>query len=128
MLGNADKRALYDSGGIALVKEAATEEAQGGAASNPLAALFGARMGGQGREKKQAKKGPDHTMTMPITLAQLYNGDTGTLILTIETQGCMCCEILLSLIAGGKRQKRQKRQNCFLATCLRTRLIRRMRN
>jgi DnaJ-class molecular chaperone len=70
VLGNADKKILYDSGGMKMVEEAAKEDA-GGGRQDPFAAFFGG-----GRQKgKSSHKGQDYRMEMAVSLEDMYNGN-----------------------------------------------------
>jgi DnaJ-class molecular chaperone len=71
VLGNGDKKILYDMGGLESVKQGEKEDAQGGAAANdPFAAFFG------GQQKQNGgKRGPDASLNVDVTLESLYKGD-----------------------------------------------------
>ena len=70
ILGDPDKKLLYDTGGMEAVKSAAKEDASGGA-MDPFSAFFG---GGGGRRGRNSKKGPDASVDMSVELRQLYTG------------------------------------------------------
>jgi len=74
VLGDEDKRFLYETAGLKAVRDAEKEDAQGAHHQGGLAAFFG---GGEVNEKKtKAKKGPDYNMNVKVTLDDLYNGNT----------------------------------------------------
>jgi DnaJ-class molecular chaperone len=68
VLGNPDKKILYDTGGMKMVTEAAKEDA-GGGRQDPFAAFFGG-----GRKKGPSHKGQDYRMEMKVSLEDIYNG------------------------------------------------------
>jgi DnaJ-class molecular chaperone len=70
VLGDPDKRILYDTGGMEAVKEAEKEDQQGGA-HDPFSMFFG---GGQ-QQGSKAKKGPDFSANLEASLEDLYNGN-----------------------------------------------------
>jgi DnaJ-class molecular chaperone len=72
VLGDPDKRILYDTGGMEAVKEAEKEDAQGGGGPDPFSMFFG---GGQQQQGSKAKKGPDFSANLEATLEDLYNGN-----------------------------------------------------
>jgi len=83
ILGDPDKRILYDTGGVEAVKEAIKEDQQnqGGGGMDPFAAFFG---GGQRRQQQQeggngrlkAKRGPNFEAALDVSLEDAYNGGT----------------------------------------------------
>jgi DnaJ-class molecular chaperone len=69
VLGDEDKRILYDAGGMDLVKQGVGGgEMQGG--MDPFAALFGG-----GRQQRHSNKGPDASVSHEVTLEDIYNGN-----------------------------------------------------
>ena len=73
VLSDPDKKILFDTGGMASVKEHAKEEAQReaqGGRQDPFSAFFG---GGQ-QQQGNSKKGQDFQANLDVTLEQLYNG------------------------------------------------------
>lgn len=86
ILGNPDKKILYDTGGLEAVKGAEKEGA--GGAMDPFSAFFGG--GGGGRRGRNANKGPDASVEMAVSLAQLYSGATAgaTIQRRVVCRGC----------------------------------------
>mmetsp|Transcript_4414 Transcript_4414/g.5638 ORF Transcript_4414/g.5638 Transcript_4414/m.5638 type:complete len:483 (+) Transcript_4414:87-1535(+) len=70
VLGDEDKRILYDAGGMDLVKQGVDGGDQGGG-MDPFAALFG----GGGRQQRHSNKGADASVSHEITLEDIYNGN-----------------------------------------------------
>jgi len=72
VLGDEDKRILYDSGGMELVKQGVgDEEGQQQGGMDPFAALFG----GGGRQQRHSNKGPDASVSHTVSLDDIYNGN-----------------------------------------------------
>jgi DnaJ-class molecular chaperone len=69
VLGDEDKRILYDAGGMDLVKQGVDGGDQGGG-MDPFAALFGG-----GRQQRHSNKGPDASVSHEVTLEDIYNGN-----------------------------------------------------
>ena len=69
ILSDPDKKILYDTGGMKMVKEGNQEQPM-----DPFAAFFGGGRGNNGGKRRSAKKGQDYTMEMGVTLEDLYNG------------------------------------------------------
>ena len=86
ILGNPDKKILYDTGGLEAIKGAEKEGA--GGATDPFSAFFGG--GGGGRRGRNANKGPDASVEMAVSLAQLYSGATAgaTIQRRVVCRGC----------------------------------------
>lgn len=103
VLGDPDKRILYDTGGIEAVREAEKEDAAGGAgAMDPFAALFG---GGGQQQGRKAKKGNDARVELQVSLDDMYNG--GTVEATIRRRVvCRGCK------NGGKGKDRARCKKC----------------
>jgi DnaJ-class molecular chaperone len=81
ILGDPDKRILYDTGGLEAVKEAIKEDQQnaGGQMMDPFAAFFGGgqqRGGNQndGAKRLKAKRGPNFEAQLEVSLEDSYNG------------------------------------------------------
>ena len=66
VLGNPDKRVLYDAGGQKMV----TQNRQNANQMDPFAAFFG----GGGGQRRNAKKGRDVSVRVDVTLEDIYNG------------------------------------------------------
>ena len=66
VLGNPDKRVLYDAGGQKMV----TQNEQNANQMDPFAAFFG----GGGGQRRNAKKGRDVSVRVDVTLEDIYNG------------------------------------------------------
>lgn len=72
VLGDEDKRILYDAGGMDLVKQGVGDENGGQQQGmDPFAALFG----GGGRQQTHSNKGPDAAVSHTVELADIYNGN-----------------------------------------------------
>jgi DnaJ-class molecular chaperone len=71
VLGNPDKKVLYDAGGSKAV-------AEGNRPEDPMAAMFGGMFGGGGGGGRNAKKGRDVQVRVDVTLGDLYNGGERT--------------------------------------------------
>lgn len=71
VLGDPEKRILYDTGGMEAVKEAAQQDAQGGQAQDPFSMFFG----GGHQQGSKAKKGPDFNAQLEASLEDMYNGN-----------------------------------------------------
>ena len=67
VLGNPDKRVLYDAGGQKMV----VQNERGANQMDPFAAFFG---GGGGGQRRNAQKGRDVSVRVDVTLEDLYNG------------------------------------------------------
>jgi len=72
VLGDPDKRILYDTGGMEAVKEAEKQDQQGGQMQDP----FGMFFGGNQQQGSKAKKGSDFNGELAASLEDLYNGNT----------------------------------------------------
>jgi len=70
VLGDEDKRILYDAGGMDLVKQGVDEGGGQQGGMDPFAALFG----GGGRQQR-SNKGPDATVSHSVNLEDIYNGN-----------------------------------------------------
>lgn len=70
VLGDEDKRILYDAGGMELVKQGIEDGGQQGG-MDPFAALFG----GGGRQQRNPNRGPDAKVSHSVTLEDIYNGN-----------------------------------------------------
>ncbi|KAJ1446970.1 DnaJ C terminal domain-containing protein [Pelagophyceae sp. CCMP2097] len=68
VLGDEDKRILYDTGGLESVKEGIEEDSGGG--MDPFSMLFGG-----GGPRKRSKKGPDARVELVVTLDDMYLGN-----------------------------------------------------
>lgn len=68
VLGEEDKRILYDAGGMEMVKQGVGDDGPGG--MDPFAALFG---GGGGR--RHSNRGPDAQVELAVSLEDMYNGN-----------------------------------------------------
>jgi len=71
VLSDADKRILYDTGGMEAVEQAAKDEQRGGHQMDPFAAFFGGGGGGGGGG---GSRGPDVKMNFDVTLEDMYKG------------------------------------------------------
>lgn len=103
VIGNPDKRTLYDTGGLDAVREAEKEDAsQGSRAMDPFAAFFG---GGGGGEQRQAKKGNDANVEIEVSLEDLYNGNPVSFSIQrrVVCRGCK---------NGGKGKNRERCSKC----------------
>jgi len=82
VLGDPDKRILYDTGGLEAVKEAIKEDQQnaGGGGMDPFAAFFGGgqqqQRGNEGTGRLKAKRGPNFEAQLEVSLEDAYNGGT----------------------------------------------------
>jgi len=78
ILGDPDKRILYDTGGIDAVKEAIKEDQQGGGGGHdPFAAFFGGGQRQQAQEsggRLKAKRGQNFETQLEVSLEDAYNG------------------------------------------------------
>ena len=73
VLGDEDKRILYDTGGLESVKEGVEEdEGRGGGGMDPFSMLFG---GGGGRPRGGGKRGPDARVELAVSLEDMYLGN-----------------------------------------------------
>ena len=70
VLGEEDKRILYDAGGMELVKQGVGDENGGGGGMDPFAALFGG-----GGQRRNSNRGPDANVELAVTLEDMYNGN-----------------------------------------------------
>ena len=87
IIGNDEKKKLYDVGGMGAVEAEAHKASQGGG-MDPFSAFFGG--GGGGRRGRNANKGPDASVEMAVSLAQLYSGATAgaTIQRRVVCRGC----------------------------------------
>lgn len=69
VLGEEDKRILYDAGGMDMVKQGAGDQG-GGGGMDPFAALFG-----HGGGRRNTNRGQDAHMDLTVTLEDMYNGN-----------------------------------------------------
>merc|ERR1719155_378251 len=69
VLGEEDKRILYDAGGMELVKQGTGDEG-GGGGMDPFAALFG----GGGRQQNR-NRGQEAHVELGVSLEDMYNGN-----------------------------------------------------
>lgn len=98
VLGDEDKRILYDAGGMDLVKEGVGgDEQQGG--MDPFAALFGG-----GRQQRHSNKGPDASVSHEVTLEDIYNGNDLEMHINrrVVCRGC----------SKGKAKDKEKCKSC----------------
>lgn len=72
VLSDGDKRFLYETAGLAAVREAEKEDASGGQGGG-MQAMFG---GGRPKKQRQAKKGNDYKTDYKLSLETLYNGES----------------------------------------------------
>ena len=73
VLGDEDKRILYDTGGLESVKEGIDEdEGRGGGGMDPFSMLFGGGGGGRGRGGGGGKRGPDARVELAVSLEDMY--------------------------------------------------------
>lgn len=70
VLGDEEKRILYDTGGLESVKEGVDDDG-GGGGMDPFSMLFG---GGGGR-KGRGKRGPDAKVDLTVSLDDMYLGN-----------------------------------------------------
>ena len=97
VLGKADKKLMYDMGGLEAVKEVEKEDAQGGAAAaNPFAAFFG------GGQQKNGKRGADANVGLDVSLEDMYNGNT----ITMEIKRRVVCR------RCNTKKRRKKHARC----------------
>ena len=68
MLGEEDKRILYDAGGMELVKQGVGDEG-GGGGMDPFAALFG------GGRQQNRNRGQEAHVELGVSLEDMYNGN-----------------------------------------------------
>lgn len=102
VVGDEDKRILYDTGGIEAVREAEKEDASGGQASDPFSMLFG---GGQQQQGRKSKKGADARVELAVSLEDMYNGGNvdASISRRVVCRGCK---------NGGKGANREKCSKC----------------
>ena len=72
VLGDEDKRILYDTGGLESVKEGIEEDEGGGGGMDPFSMLFG---GGQQRKRGGGKRGQDAHVELAVSLEDMYLGN-----------------------------------------------------
>jgi len=72
VLGDEDKRILYDTGGLESVKEGAEEDERGGS-MDPFSMLFGG--GQQHGRSRGGKRGPDARVELAVSLEDMYLGN-----------------------------------------------------
>jgi DnaJ-class molecular chaperone len=104
VLGDEDKRILYDSGGMELVKQGVGDEdggQQGG--MDPFAALFG---GGR-QQQRHTNKGPDASVSHTVTLEDIYNGNKLEMHINrrIVCRGCSSEKMAKGGITAEKKAK-----------------------
>ena len=68
IVGDKDKRLMFDTGGMELVKESEKKE-QGGGAMDPFAAFFG------GGGNQRGNRGNDANVELSVSLDDMYNGN-----------------------------------------------------
>jgi DnaJ-class molecular chaperone len=103
VIGNPDKRILYDTDGLEAVKEAEKEDNSGGGGGHdPFAAFFG---GGQQQQGRQAKKGNDARVELSVSLEDMYNGNTVAASISRRVV-CRQCK------NGGKGKNRARCSKC----------------
>ena len=68
IIGDKDKRMMFDTGGMELVKESDKKE-QGGGAMDPFAAFFG------GGGNQRGNRGNDANVDLTVSLDDMYNGN-----------------------------------------------------
>merc|ERR1711871_1332387 len=68
IVGDKDKRLMFDTGGMELVKESEKKE-QGGGAMDPFAAFFG------GGGNQRGNRGNDANVDLSVSLDDMYNGN-----------------------------------------------------
>jgi len=104
VVGNADKRILYDTGGIEAVRDAEKQDNSGGGGGHdPFAAFFGG--GRQQQQGRQAKKGNDARVELSVSLEDMYNGNTVAASITRRIV-CRACK------NGGKGKNRARCAKC----------------
>ncbi|KAJ8599946.1 hypothetical protein CTAYLR_002820 [Chrysophaeum taylorii] len=69
VLGDEEKRILYDTGGLESVKEGVDDEG-GGGGMDPFSMLFGG-----GHQKRRGKRGPDAKVELAVALEDMYLGN-----------------------------------------------------
>ena len=94
IVGDKDKRLMFDTGGMELVKESEKKE-QGGGAMDPFAAFFG------GGGNQRGNKGNDANVDLSVSLDDMYNGNE------------ISAEITRRVICRGCKNK-PKRGKCVL--------------
>ena len=99
VLGDEDKRILYDAGGMDLVKQGVGDEGGGQQQMDPFAALFGG-----GQQRRHSNKGPDASVSHTVTLADIYRGNNIEMAINrrIVCRGC----------AGDKGKNKPKCKAC----------------
>lgn len=100
VLSDADKKILYDTGGMESVKKGmAEDEGQGGGGMDPFSAFFGG-----GGQRRSTTRGNDATVSFEVTLEDFYNG--GDLSATINRRTvCRGC-------ATEKKKNSERCQSC----------------
>ena len=98
VLGNPDKRVLYDAGGQKMV----TQNEQSANQMDPFAAFFG----GGGGQRRNAKKGRDVSVRVDVTLEDIYNGAERT----AEIERRVICR-------GCKKNPRKKKCRACSKSC-----------
>lgn len=96
VLGEEDKRILYDAGGMEMVKRAGDD--QGGGAMDPFAAFFG------GGGRRNSNKGQDAQVEYRVDLADIYNGN--------EIQASINRRVVCRGCSGDKGRNKPKCQAC----------------
>lgn len=72
VLGDEEKRILYDTGGLEAVKEGVDDD-DGGGGMDPISMLFG---GGGGRQRGgRGRRGPDARVDLKVSLDDMYTGN-----------------------------------------------------
>ena len=107
VVGDPDKRILYDTGGLEAVREAEKQDnsGHGGGGQDPFAAFFG---GGQQQQQKQgrkAKKGNDARVELSVSLEDMYSGNTVAASISRRIV-CRACK------NGGKGKNRARCNTC----------------
>jgi DnaJ-class molecular chaperone len=103
VVGDPDKRILYDTGGLESVRDAEKQDNSGGGGGHdPFAAFFG---GGQQQQGRQAKKGNDARVELKVSLEDMYNGNTvaASISRRIVCRGCK---------NGGKGKNKARCKSC----------------
>jgi DnaJ-class molecular chaperone len=100
VLGDEDKRTLYDAGGMDLVKQGIEDGGGPQGGMDPFAALFG----GGGRQQRNPNRGADATVSHSVTLEDIYNGNELEMSINrrIVCRGC----------SGEKGKLKAKCQSC----------------
>ena len=104
VIGDPDKRILYDTGGLEAVREAEKQDNSGGGGGmDPFAAFFGG--GQQQQQGRKAKKGQDARVELKVSLEDMYNGNTvaASISRRIVCRGCK---------NGGKGKNRARCNTC----------------